>query len=89
MSLSWASLKMPATSTMERLFRAGIVNLKERNTADRLELTSLLRMQRGFEWVSGWWSKNGIEAIKSRFQSCSDRKHPVNIAISRFQLSYQ
>jgi len=38
-SLSWASLKTPATSTMERPFRAGAVDLKERNTDDRLELT--------------------------------------------------
>ena len=53
-SLSWAWFNTPATSAMERSFKAGVIDLKERNSYDELELTTVICMQSGFDRVAGW-----------------------------------
>jgi hypothetical protein len=45
-------------------------------------------MQSGFERVAGWESE-GIEGKKGDSNPVYICKHPVNIGISRFQLSHQ
>ena len=80
MSSSWESLKKPTTSAMERPISADVVDLEERDTDGQLQLTKSPPSYT--KWLAKWESEDGIGKKKSRFQSC---KHPVSIAISKFQ----
>ncbi|EDR00588.1 uncharacterized protein LACBIDRAFT_334047 [Laccaria bicolor S238N-H82] len=59
-SLGWASLVTPATSAMERPFKADVVGLWKRNIDDQRSL--LPHMKSGVGRVAGWEFKDAVGA---------------------------